>query len=246
MTGGSGARPAAAPVAAPVALVVGGGRGIGAAIARRLAETGYRVAILSPSGRGERLAEERGGLGATGTARCAADLSALLQRIDRVWGRLDVLVNGAGHGPRGPVLALTDGDWHEGLEAYLLGAVRAARLAVPRMAAAGGGSIVNVSSFAAREPDGDFPTSAVFRAGLSAFTRLFVAEHAAAGIRMNNVLPGFVDSQAETAARRARISAGRYGRTEEVADVVAFLASSRAAYVNGQDILVDGGLVRGL
>jgi len=163
--------------------------------------------------------------------------------MDR-WGRVDALVNSAGHGPKGPVLEISDDDWHAGLEVYFLNAVRPTRLVAPIMEAQGGGVIVNISTFAVKEPDPLFPTSGVFRAGLTAFTKLFVAKYAAQGIRMNNVLPGFIDSLPETEDRRARIPAGRYGTVEEVSGLVSYLCSDAAAYVTGQDIVIDGGLVK--
>ena len=99
------------------------------------------------------------------------------------------------------------------MDIYLLNVIRAARLAQPIMAAQGTGSIVNISTFAAFKPDADVPTSAVFRAGLAAFTTLFSTQHAASGVRMNNVLPGFVDSISETPERVERIPIGPYARS---------------------------------
>ena len=160
------------------------------------------------------------------------------------WGRIDVHVNCAGHGPRGPVLDLTDEDWHRGMEVYLLSAVRPTRLVAPIMQRQRSGSIVNISTFATFEPDPAFPTSGVFRAGLAAFAKLFADRYAADNVRMNNVLPGFIDSLPEVEARRAGVPMGRYGRVEEVAATIAFLASDGAGYITGQNIRVDGGLTR--
>jgi len=227
-----------------VAIITAGGSGMGAGAARRLAAEGFRVAILSSSGRGEALAEELGGWGVTGSNRDPESLGALVEGAMDRWGRVDALVNSAGHGPKGPVLEISDDDWHAGLEIYFLNAVRPTRLVAPIMEAQGGGVIVNISTFAVKEPDPLFPTSGVFRAGLTAFTKLFVAKYAAQGIRMNNVLPGFIDSLPETEDRRARIPAGRYGTVEEVSGLVSYLCSDAAAYVTGQDIVIDGGLVK--
>ena len=225
-------------------MLTAAGSGMGADAARCLAGEGYSVAILSSSGKGEALAEELGGVGVTGSNRSESDLRRLVDAAVERWGRIDVLVNSAGHGPRGPVAELSDEDWRQGMEVYFLAAVRASRLAVPVMARGGGGSIVNISSFAAVEPEAEFPTSAVFRAGLAAYAKLFAEQHAKDNIRMNNVLPGFIDSLPETAARRQRIPLGRYGRVREVSALIAFLASDEAAYVTGQNIRVDGGITR--
>ena len=161
------------------------------------------------------------------------------------WGRIDVLVNSAGHGPRAPVLELTDADWHTGMDVYFMNVVRPTRLVTPIMQAQGGGAIINISTFAAFEPDPVFPTSGVFRAGLAAFTKLFADKYAPENIRMNNVLPGFIDSLPEKEEFRARVPMGRYGKSlDEIGKTVAFLASDGAGYITGQNIRVDGGITR--
>ncbi len=227
-----------------VALITAGGSGMGADAARRLASEGYHVAILSSSGKGEALAAELGGFGVTGSNRNPDDLKKLVDGAIERWGRIDVLINSAGHGPKGPVLEISDEDWHEGMEFYLMNVIRPTRLVTPVMAAQGGGTIINISTFAVFEPDPLFPTSGVFRAGLASFTKLFSDRYAADNVRMNNVLPGFIDSLPETEERRARIPMGRYGKAEEVSSLIAYLASESAAYITGQNIRVDGGLTR--
>ena len=227
-----------------VAIITAGGSGMGAGAARKLAEDGFRVAILSSSGKGEALAKELGGIGVTGSNQSNDDLKSLVDATMDKWGRIDALVNSAGHGPRAPILDLTDEDWHRGMEVYFLNVVRPTRLVTPIMQAQKSGSIVNISTFAAFEPDPVFPTSGVFRAGLAAFTKLFSDRYAAENIRMNNVLPGFIDSLPEKQEFRDRIPMGRYGKTEEVAELIAFLASERSSYITGQNIRVDGGITR--
>jgi NAD(P)-dependent dehydrogenase (short-subunit alcohol dehydrogenase family) len=227
-----------------VAIVTAGGSGMGAAAASKLAEDGFRVAILSSSGKGEALAKELGGVGVTGSNQSNEDLARLVDQTVERWGRIDALVNSAGHGPRAPVLELSDDDWHRGMEVYFLNVVRPTRLVTPVMQRQKSGAIVNISTFAAFEPDPVFPTSGVFRAGLAAYTKLFADKYAADNVRMNNVLPGFIDSLPEKEEFRSRVPMGRYGRVAEVAELIALLASDRAAYITGQNIRIDGGITR--
>ncbi|SMD03795.1 NAD(P)-dependent dehydrogenase, short-chain alcohol dehydrogenase family [Primorskyibacter flagellatus] len=227
-----------------VALITAGGSGMGADAARRLAEDGFQVGILSSSGKGEALGKELGGFGVTGSNRSNDDLAALVQGAADRWGRVDVLVNSAGHGPKGPILEISDDEWHVGMEVYLLNVIRPTRLVTPLMQAQGGGVIINISTFAAFEPDPLFPTSGVFRAGLAAFTKLYADKYAPDNIRVNNVLPGFIDSLPETEDRRARIPMGRYGKAEEVSSLISWLASEGGGYMTGQNLRIDGGLSR--
>lgn len=227
-----------------VAIITAGGSGMGAAAARRLASDGFKVAILSSSGKGEALAHALGGIGITGSNQSNDDLQRLVDTVLQRWGRIDVLVNSAGHGPRAPILAISDDDWHQGLDTYLLNVIRPTRLVTPTLQAQGGGVIINISSAWAFEPSDLFPTSAVFRAGLAAFTKVFADTYAAHNLRMNNVLPGWIDSLPGTDQRRDSVPLKRYGTAEEIAATIAFLASDGAAYITGQNLRVDGGLTR--
>ncbi|MCO6177173.1 SDR family oxidoreductase [Ciceribacter sp. RN22] len=227
-----------------VAIVTAGGSGMGAECARRLAADGFNVAILSSSGKGEALAAELDGIGITGSNQSNDDLKRLVDATVEKWGRVDALVNSAGHGPRKPVLDLTDEDWHTGIDVYFLNAVRPTRLVTPIMQKQKSGVIINISTAWAFEPSSMFPTSAVARAGLAAFTKIFADTYAADNIRMNNVLPGWIDSLPATEERRAGVPMKRYGTSAEIAATVAFLASDGAAYITGQNIRVDGGLTR--
>ena len=217
---------------------------MGAGAARKLASDGFHIAILSSSGKGETLAKELGGIGVTGSNQSNDDLARLIEQTMDRWGRIDVLVNSAGHGPRAPILELSDDDWHTGMDVYFLNVVRPTRLVTPIMQRQQSGVIINISTFAAFEPDPVFPTSGVFRAGLAAYTKLFSDQYAAENIRMNNVLPGFIDSLPEKKEFRDRIPMQRYGKTEEISDVIAFLASDGAGYITGQNLRVDGGITR--
>ena len=165
-------------------------------------------------------------------------------KLNNKWGRIDVLVNSAGHGPRGPILELTDKDWHKGMDIYFMNVVRSTRLVTPTMQKQKSGVIINISTFATFEPDPVFPTSGVFRAGLASFTKLFADKYASENIRMNNILPGFIDSLPEKEEFKVRIPLKRYGKTNEISKVVSFLASDGAAYITGQNIRVDGGITK--
>lgn len=228
----------------PVVLVTAAGKGMGAGIARRLAADGARVALLSPSGAAEDLAEELGGFGVTGSLTEAADTDRLVAGALERWGRIDGLVVNAGHPPKGTLLELTDDDWRAAYELMFVSAVRLMRAVVPGFRERGKGSIVIMSSFAAVEPDAGFATSAVVRSGLLAFTKMLSDQEAPNGIRINTVLPGFIDSLPEKPGRRERIPMGRYGTVEEVAEAVAFLMSDAASYLTGQVLRLDGGMIR--
>ncbi|MBD8651828.1 SDR family oxidoreductase [Rhizobium sp. CFBP 13726] len=227
-----------------VAIVIAGGSGMGAASAKKLAADGFKVAILSSSGKGEALAQELGGLGITGSNQSNDDLKRLVDATMEAWGRIDVLVNSAGHGPRAQIVEITDDQWHTGLDVYLLNVIRPVRLVAPIMQAQKSGSIVNISTAWAFEPSAMFPTSAVFRAGLAAYTKIFADTYAADNVRINNVLPGWIDSLPATDDRRDSVPMKRYGTSEEIAATVAFLASEGAGYITGQNLKVDGGLTR--
>ncbi len=224
-----------------VAVVTAAGSGMGADVARQLAGRGYTIAVSSSSDKAEKLGQELGGFGMiadnTDAEQCGAFIEAVIDR----YGRIDALVNSAGHGPKGPVFDLTDEDWTRGMEVYLLAAIRFSRLVTPHLEAAGGGAIVNISGFSAVEPEAAFPTSAVFRAGLAAFAKLYADQHAASNIRINNVLPGFIDSLPVKDAFLQRIPMQRYGRVSEISETVGFLLSDGAGYITGQNIRVDGG-----
>jgi NAD(P)-dependent dehydrogenase (short-subunit alcohol dehydrogenase family) len=229
---------------APVALVTAAGKGIGAAIARRLSADGYRLVLMSTSGAAEQVADDLGVVGLTGSVTSPDDLARLADTALAEFGQVDAVVNNTGHPPKGDLLEISDEDWHVGLDLLLLNVGRMARLVTPLMQSGGSGAIVNVSTFSAFEPSLSFPVSSALRAGLGGFAKMYADRFAPDGIRMNNVLPGFMDSYPVSDETIARIPAGRYGRVEELAATVAFLLSPDAAYLNGQNIRVDGGLSR--
>ena len=227
-----------------VAILIAAGTGMGADAAKKLAADGFKISILSSSGKGKNLAKKLSGIGITGSNQSNEDLKKIVDETKKKWGRIDVLVNSAGHGPRGPILELTDEDWHKGMDTYFMNVVRATRLVTPIMQKQKSGVIINISTFATFEPDPVFPTSGVFRAGLASFTKLFADKYALNNIRMNNILPGFIDSLPEKEEFKVRIPLKRYGKTKEISEVVSFLASEGAAYITGQNIRVDGGITK--
>ncbi|MCK6211083.1 SDR family oxidoreductase [Georgenia sp. EYE_87] len=229
-----------------VAVIVGGGSGIGAACVRELASSGYRVAVMSPSGRGAALAKELGGVGIEGSNTSVADLTALVDLAVAEYGRVDAVVNSSGHGAKGTVLEIGDDDWAAGMDLYLLNVVRMARIVTPHLVGAGGGSIVNISTSGAYEPNPAFPVSVTFRAALGAFTKLYADEYGPHGIRINNVLPGWTkeDPSSVPAQWTESIPLRRTQSTAEVAKLVRFLASDEAGYITGQNIRADGGSTR--
>jgi NAD(P)-dependent dehydrogenase (short-subunit alcohol dehydrogenase family) len=227
-----------------VAIVTAAGSGMGATCARELAGRGYAVALMSTSGKAEALGEELGGLGLTGSVTEESDLETLVGgTLDR-YGRIDGVVNSTGHPASGEVLELADGQWHEALDLVVLNVVRIARLVTPAMLRQGGGAIVNVSTVSAFEPSPAFPLSSSLRAALAGFTKLYADRYAAEGVRMNNVLAGYVESFEIDDETRGSIPMQRQGTLEEIAKTVAFLLSEDSGYITGQNIRVDGGLTR--
>ncbi|HZW21986.1 SDR family oxidoreductase [Noviherbaspirillum sp.] len=227
-----------------VAVITAASRGMGAACARELAARGYKLVLMSRSADIQALATELGATALQGSSDNAADLQKLVALAMDTHGRIDAAVNNTGHPKKGPLLELSDDDWHAGLDLLLLNVVRMARLVTPVMQAQGGGAIVNISTFAAYEPTARFPISSALRAALGSFTKIYADEVAKSGIRINNVLPGYVDSIAQNEATLAQIPMGRQGTQEEIAKTVAFLLSADAGYITGQNLRVDGGITR--
>jgi NAD(P)-dependent dehydrogenase (short-subunit alcohol dehydrogenase family) len=230
----------------PVAIVTAASRGMGAACAREMSRRRYDLALMARSDDITVLAGELGAVAVTGTVTSEQDLRGLVDAALGRYGRIDAVVNNTGHAPKGELLDLTDDDWRVGFDLLYMNVVRVARLVTPALLARKAGSVVNVSAFGAVEPSLTFPVSSAMRAALGAYAKLYSRRYAGAGLRMNNVLPGFIDTYPADEATRAAIPAGRLGSADEVARVVGFLASDESSYVTGQSLLVDGGLVRGV
>jgi len=229
-----------------VAIVTAGGGGIGRAIALELRERGFELALMSRSEACEETAGEIGGLALRGSVTEAADLARLTEATIERFGRIDAVVCHTAHPPKGDLLSIDDDAWHLGLDMLILNVVRLARLITPIMEEQGGGAWVNISTFAAFEPEQALPVSCTLRAGLSAFAKLYADRYAGVNIRMNNVLPGFIDSLQHNESVLPRIPLGRIGTVDEIAKTTAFLLSDDAGYITGQNLIVDGGITRHL
>ena len=254
-----------------VALVAGASQGIGKAIAMGFAREGTKVSICA---RGEarlmETAEEirraTGGevLALVADMTSAEDVQRFVARSVDQFGRLDIAVTNAGGPPPGEFMKFTDADWENAFRLNFLSAVRLTREAVPHMRKVGGGRVVNISSYAVKEPIAGLVLSNAIRSGVIGLAKTLSRELAKDKILINSVCPGRIDTDRARKLNQARserlkrpieeinremeaeVPLGRYGAPEETADLVLFLASERASYITGTSILIDGGLVRAL
>lgn len=226
-----------------VCLVTGGGRGIGAAVAREMHARGYALALMSPSESCERLAAELGGVARRGVAQLEDDLKGIVDLALERFGRIDAVLNHTGHPPKGDLLEIADEKWDLANEMIVKSVVRMARLVTPAMQAQGGGAIVNVTTYAAFEPSPLFPASCVYRAGVSAFTKLYADRYGPDNIRMNCLMPGFTESL-DVGRFADQVPLKRIARVEEQAKAAAFLLTEDSSYITGQSLRVDGGITR--
>lgn len=248
-------------IAKKIALVTGASQGIGFAVAKGLAAEGVRVLMNARNEKTLFEAVEKirvaGGeaFGIPGDVSSPKQLEALFNRARLFLGDPDILVVNAGGPPTGKAATLSEEAWAKGYELTLMSSVRLARVALPSMQAKGWGRIINITSLSVKQPVANLPLSNAFRAAVTGFAKTLSKEVAAEGITVNNVAPGYTDTErlnelfATEEAKQAfaqTIPAKRLGHVEEIAASVTFLASQQAAYITGQTILVDGGFVGSL
>jgi 3-oxoacyl-[acyl-carrier protein] reductase len=243
------------------AIVNGASQGIGYAIAHRLGTEGATVLITARRGEqlraaAQRLQRETGSKPAVVEAdiRSANDCDKVVRHAQEQFGRVDILVNNDGAPPLGPALQLDDAAWQKAIEQNLMSVVRMCRGAVPLMGS--GGGIVNISALSAIQPMPGFALSVATWAGVIALAKTLSIELGPKNINVNTVCPGAIQTprlqkvidQSGSAMSRliSEIPLGRYGKADEVADLVAFLASPRGRYVTGVTLAIDGGLRRSL
>ena len=237
------------------AVVCGASSGMGLAAAEALAREGANVAMFARRRELlDREADRIGALAVRGDVTNLADLKRLVDRTLEAFGGIDILVNNSGGPPRGPAAGLEDDDVERAVELLLLSVVRLTNLCLPQLERSGHGRIVNIASSSVREPVDNLALSNAVRPGVIGWAKTMARELGPRRITVNSIAPGRIETPrlAEVYAERSRASdmeqipLRRFGQPEEVADVICFLASDRAAYVSGTVIQVDGGLTRSL
>jgi 3-oxoacyl-[acyl-carrier protein] reductase len=251
-----------------VAMVAAASKGLGRAIAESLAREGCRLSICSRSTDNldpARLAIEDGG-GEALAVRCdvsnPSELERWFEATEATFGQVDILVTNTGGPPAAKFMKLTEDQWREGIDSTLMNVVRLCRLVIPGMQQRKWGRIVNITSLVAKQPLELLTVSSTLRAGLSGLTKTLADQVAGDNILVNAVLPGHIltDRQVHLNEIRSKeqgmsvdayaakvqqsIPLGRFGRPQEIGDVVAFLCSERASYITGVSLQVDGGIIR--
>jgi 3-oxoacyl-[acyl-carrier protein] reductase len=250
-------------------MVAGASRGLGFAVARVLAAEGASVSLMSRDSAAigtaaKKIEDDAAGkvLGVAGDVRASSDIDTWHAATLERFGGVDLLFSNCGGPPAGTTLSFDDAAWQQAFELLVLSAVRMARVVIPSMRARGGGSILMCTSSAVKEPIPNLALSTVLRSSVSALSKTLATELAADHIRVNQLVPGRIDtdrvremdrvnggkagiSAAEQQVRSvATIPLGRYGEPGELARAAAFLLSPASSYITGATLQVDGGLIR--
>ena len=254
-----------------VALVAGASQGMGRATALLFAKEGAKVSICArgAAALNETAAMIRKESGSEIMAMVAdmskaEDIKRFVNESAQQLGRVDVVVNNAGGPPPGEFMKFTDEDWNNAYNLSFMSTMRMTREAVPHMRKVGGGRIINITSYAVKEPIAGLVLSNAVRSAVIGLAKTLSRELGRDNILINNVCPGRIDTDRAQKLNKARadrlgrpvdeinkemaaeVPLGRYGTPEETADLIVFLGSARASYITGTTILVDGGLVRGI
>ena len=254
-----------------IAIVTAASQGLGKASAMALAREGATVVICSR--RKKEIFEAAKEINEATEAKIIpmvvdvtkpGNIKRLVVETKRKYGTVHILVNNAGGPPTGTISSLNDEDWHKGHELTLMSMVRLTREIIPMMTEQRWGRIITITSIAAKQPINELLLSSAIRPGILGLTKVLANLHAKDNITVNTICPGNIltKRQEELSASRAKqknmtideylretasnIPAGRLGRPEEIGDVVAFLASEQASYINGVNLLVDGSAAKGI
>jgi 3-oxoacyl-[acyl-carrier protein] reductase len=237
------------------AIVCGASSGIGLAIARALAAEGANVAMFARRRELlEREAEQVGALAVRGDVTTTSDFERLVERTLKAFGGIDILVNNSGGPPRTKAVEIDHDSLQDAVDLLLHSAIGLTNLCLPYLRRSGHGRIVNLTSSSVREPIDNLALSNTVRPGVIGWAKTLSREVGSDGVTVNSIAPGRIDTErlsevypdGPTEADLQAIALRRFGRPEEIAEVVCFLASDRASYITGTTIAVDGGLTRGL
>jgi 3-oxoacyl-[acyl-carrier protein] reductase len=254
-----------------VALVAGASQGMGRATALGFAREGAKVAICARgeaalNEAAEMIRKQTGGvvLAMVADMAKAEDIKKFVNQSAEHFGRLDIIVNNAGGPPPGEFLKFTDEDWNNAYNLSFMSTMRMTREAVPHMRKAGGGRVINITSYSVKEPITGLVLSNAVRSAVIGLAKTLSRELAQDNILINNICPGRIDTERAQKLNKARadrvgrpveeinkemaaeVPLGRYGTAAEAADVIVFLGSERASYLTGTTIQIDGGLIRGI
>lgn len=254
-----------------IALVTASSQGLGKAAALSLAKEGAKLAICSRDEKSINAAakEISEQTGAT-VFPIAADVSKsddiirLIESVKKEFGTIHILVNNAGGPPTGTITGISDTEWEKGVNLTLMSTIRLTRAVLPMMERQKWGRVVTIVSITAKQPVDELLISSTLRPGILGLSKVLANQYGKFGITINTICPGYVLTHRQEELSRSRsaeknitmeeylvesaknIPIGRLGRPEEIGDVIAFLASERASFINGANFLVDGGQTKGI